>query len=148
MLLVFALHHTILRFLLTSDQWNTSWRKSAGPFLSGHLNPHDSKKVIMRFFGPWYTTFSSPIKIISSKRSYVSGAGWRSETSMVYSEICANCWRQETIWKVVELSNPVDISSIKSTLHGPTIISPDCKTSSQGKKNINIHHWINLQLTG
>lgn len=28
------------------------------------------------------------------------------------------------IWKVVELSKPVDISSISSTFVGPTIISP------------------------
>ena len=106
----------------------TSWRKSAKPFLSGHLNPHDSKKLIMQLLDPWYTVFPSAIKIISSKSSYVSGAGWRSETSMVDSEIWANCWRQETIWKVVELSSPVDISSMKSAFEGPTIISPDSLT--------------------
>jgi len=38
-----------------------------------------------------------------------------------------------TIWNVVELSRPVDISSINSVFLGPTIISPKrCNTKSHG----------------
>ncbi|CAN1129534.1 hypothetical protein LINPERHAP2_LOCUS5271 [Linum perenne] len=61
---------------------------------------------------------------MSSKRSYVSGAGWRSETTIVVFRIWLNCFSVFTIWKVVELSNPVDISSINKALAGPTSISP------------------------
>ena len=35
-----------------------------------------------------------------------------------------NCRREFTIWKVVELSKPVDISSMNSACAGPTSISP------------------------
>jgi hypothetical protein len=37
------------------------------------------------------------------------------------------CWMHLTIWKVVELSRPVEISSMNSTLVGPTSISPETK---------------------
>jgi hypothetical protein len=35
-----------------------------------------------------------------------------------------DCLSEFTIWNVVELSSPVEISSIKSALAGPTSISP------------------------
>uniref|UniRef100_A0A0A9CPB7 Uncharacterized protein n=2 Tax=Arundo donax TaxID=35708 RepID=A0A0A9CPB7_ARUDO len=35
-----------------------------------------------------------------------------------------DCLREFTIWNVVELSSPVEISSMKSALAGPTSISP------------------------
>ena len=101
----------------------TSWRKSATSFLSGHMNPHSSKKFRASFRGPWYIIFPSAINIRSSKRSNTSGVGWRSEITMVYSLMFVSCWKQLIIWKVVALSRPFDISSIKYALAGPTIIS-------------------------
>uniref|UniRef100_J3L1S3 Uncharacterized protein n=1 Tax=Oryza brachyantha TaxID=4533 RepID=J3L1S3_ORYBR len=35
-----------------------------------------------------------------------------------------DCLSEFTIWNVVELSSPVEISSMKSALAGPTSISP------------------------
>jgi len=43
---------------------------------------------------------------------------------MVDPVMFARCFRQVTIWKVVELSKPFDISSIKRAFVGPMIISP------------------------
>lgn len=108
----------------TLHGWLTSWRKSATPFLSGHLNPQSSKNFRAWSRGPWYTIFPSVIKITSSKRSKVSGAGCRMDTSTVASVMWASCWRQAMTWNAVELSKPFVISSMKRALFGPTIISP------------------------
>lgn len=85
--------------------------------------------------GPWYAILPSAIRIMSSKRSKVSGAGWRSEINAVALVICTKCFRKETIWKVVELSKPFDISSMKRALVGPTINSP---IKQHQKKNLRI----------
>lgn len=102
----------------------TSWRKSATFFLSGQWNPINSKKSRASSRGPWYTIWPSDKIIISSNSSYVSGAGWRREITVVPSSACVECWRYLIIWYVVELSSPVEISSMKSTLDGPTNNSP------------------------
>lgn len=60
----------------------------------------------------------------SSKSSNVSGAGCRSDTSIVASITCTIWCKQFTIWNVVELSRPVEISSMKKAFAGPTSISP------------------------
>lgn len=124
----------------------TSCKKSATPFLSGHLNPIYSKKSSTHSRGPWYTIWPSDRRIMSSNKSYVSGAGCRSEIRAVPWRICIDCLIAFTIWNVVELSNPVDISSIKSALAGPTIISPASEFNQQriNKKDIYFlpsHHW-------
>ena len=102
----------------------TSCKKSAVPFLSGHLNPHDSKNSTTCSRGPWYTIRPSDIRKISSKRSNVSGAGCSRDMKMVASVRCTICCKHFTIWYVVELSRPVDISSMNRVFVGPTIISP------------------------
>ena len=45
----------------------------------------------------------------------------------------------------MELSNPVDISSMKSAFEGPTIISPDCKTKifQKGNEHPQLNHLHN-----
>uniref|UniRef100_A0A0E0JX62 Uncharacterized protein n=1 Tax=Oryza punctata TaxID=4537 RepID=A0A0E0JX62_ORYPU len=53
----------------------TSCKKSATPFLSGHLKPIASKNSRMFSRGPWYTIWPSERRTMSSNRSYVSGAG-------------------------------------------------------------------------
>ncbi|KAH0450072.1 hypothetical protein IEQ34_020764 [Dendrobium chrysotoxum] len=45
----------------------TSCKKSATPFLSGHLKPIDSKNSITFSRGPWYTIWPSEIRRMSSK---------------------------------------------------------------------------------
>ena len=102
----------------------TSCKKSAVPFLSGHLKPHVSKNWSMYSRGPWYTIWPSDRRMISSNRSNVSGAGWSREINMVASVRCTICCKHFTIWYAVELSRPVDISSMNSVFVGPTIISP------------------------
>lgn len=101
-----------------------SCKKSATPFRSGHLKPQDSKKSMAFSRGPWYTIWPSDRRMISSKRSKVSGAGCKSDIRMVPSSTFTNCLKLLTIEKVVELSRPVDISSMNNAVVGPTIISP------------------------
>lgn len=107
---------------------HTSCKKSATPFLSGHWNPIDLKNSNTCSRGPWYTIWPSEMRIISSNRLYVSGAGWRREITAVPWSMWIDRLRAFTIWYVVELSNPVDISSMNNTLEGPTIISPRTKS--------------------
>lgn len=102
----------------------TSCKKSAIPFLSGHRNPQDSKNWRMNSRGPWYTICPSDMSTTSSNNSKVSGAGCSNDMKTVASVRCTICCRHFTIWYVVELSRPVDISSINSVFVGPTIISP------------------------
>ncbi|GER48393.1 HIT zinc finger [Striga asiatica] len=61
---------------------------------------------------------------IGTRQSYVSGSGCRSEIRTVPFMMWTNCLIEFTTWKVVELSSPVDISSMKSAFAGPTSISP------------------------
>jgi hypothetical protein len=68
---------------------------------------------------------------MSSKRLKVSGAGCSSDTRIVYWSILADWRKLLTIEKVVELSKPVEISSINNAFVGPTIISP-----GPGKKQL------------
>jgi len=64
---------------------------------------------------------------MSSNNSNVSGGGCSKEITIVRSIKCAICWRNFMISNVVELSRPVDISSIKKHLARPTSISPALK---------------------
>jgi len=63
-------------------------------------------------------------KKMSSKKSNVSGGGCKREIIIVTSMTCTGCLKNLTIWKVVELSKLVEISSIKKTFEVPTNISP------------------------
>lgn len=103
---------------------STSWRKSATPLRGGNRNPNDSKNSITSAWGPWYTTYPSESNTRSSNNSKVSGAGWRRAIINVASIKWTKFLKHLTIWYVVELSSPVDISSMKSVFLGPTIISP------------------------
>jgi hypothetical protein len=69
----------------------------------------------------------SESKMRSSKSAYVSGAGWRRETIIVPSKTCTDWRKHFTIWYVVELSRPEEISSMKRAFAGPTSISPGLK---------------------
>lgn len=60
----------------------------------------------------------------SSKSSKVSGAGCRRETKTVARLIVTMFRMHSTIWNVVLLSKPVEISSANNTFLEPTIISP------------------------
>ena len=62
--------------------------------------------------------------MMSSNNSKVSGGGWSREIKAVFLNMCMDCLIEFTIWKVVELSRPVEISSMKSTFTGPTSSSP------------------------
>ena len=110
--------------LLQYGDVRTSCKKSAMPFRSGHLNPQASKKCMTSSRGPWYTLWPSDRRMTSSNRLKVSGAGCRSETTTVLSINRVNWPKVFTMEYVVELSSPVEISSMKSAVHGPTIISP------------------------
>lgn len=102
----------------------TSCKKSTTRFLSEHLKPKDSKKSSTDSRGPWYTTSPSDSKMISSNSSYLSGAGCRREINTVALKRWI-IWRIHLIiWKVVALSNPVEISSMKRALARPTSVSP------------------------
>lgn len=99
--------------------------------LSGHLKPNDSKKSRTFSRGPWYTIWPSHRTIMSSNRLNVSGDGCNREMTMVRSIRCTISLKHLTISKVVELSSPVDMSSMKKALASPTSISPAshaCKT--------------------
>jgi hypothetical protein len=61
---------------------------------------------------------------MSSKRSYVSGAGCSKEMRAVPPRMWIACLSDFMIWNVVELSSPVEISSMNSAFAGPTSISP------------------------
>jgi hypothetical protein len=61
---------------------------------------------------------------MSSNKLYVSGAGWSKEMTAVPPRMWMVCLREFTIWNVVELSSPVDISSMNRAFAGPTSISP------------------------
>ncbi len=132
----------------------TSCKKSATPFLSGHLKPHSSKNSKMFSLGPWYTTWPSDNKTTSSKRSKVSGAGCKRDIKMVASITWQNCCKHATIWNVVELSRPVEISSMNNAFVGPTIISPatnifiltHLETQYHSKANDYIYIYIYNQL--
>ena len=57
----------------------TSCRKSATPFLSGHLKPIDSKNSSTCSLEPWYTIWPSEMRIMSQKdyKSLVLAGGGR-----------------------------------------------------------------------
>ena len=82
----------------------TSCKKSATPFLSGHLNPRDEKNSSTLSRGPWYTICPSESSMMSSKRSYVSGAGCSKEMRAVPPRMWIACLSDLMIWYVVELS--------------------------------------------
>ncbi len=113
----------------------TSWRKSAMPFLGGSLKPRPSKKLNIFSLGPKNTTWPSARRSMSSKSSKVSGAGCRRAMSTVPSNKCTKLRMHFTIWKVVILSNPVEISSINRVFFGPTTISP-VESSAHHFKNV------------
>lgn len=63
--------------------------------------------------------------MISSNKLNVSGPGCRREITAVPPRTWMDCLSEFTIWNVVEVSSPVEISSMKSALAGPTSISPN-----------------------
>ena len=68
--------------------------------------------------------------MMSSNRSKVSGAGCKRDITTVLSIIRANWPNVLMMLNVVELSKPVEISSMKSAVVGPTIISPEITEQS------------------
>ncbi|WVZ69769.1 hypothetical protein U9M48_018504, partial [Paspalum notatum var. saurae] len=70
---------------------HTSCKKSATPFLSGHLKPMDSKNSRTSSRGPWYTTWPSERRMMSSNRLYVSGAGCSKEMTAVPLRMWMDC---------------------------------------------------------
>jgi hypothetical protein len=60
-----------------------------------------------------------------SNKSYVSGyTNYVVCMRDVPLRMCMDCLSELIIWNVVKLSKPVDISSMKSALAGPTSLSP------------------------
>lgn len=74
----------------------------------------------------------SASSMTSSKRSKVSGAGCKRDIKIVALLNLAIFRMHLTIWYVVELSRPVEISSANKTFLEPTIISPVRHKKYQG----------------
>jgi hypothetical protein len=122
---------TLTQFWYIMKVKGTSCKKSAMPLRGGHLNPQLSKNSSTLLHGPWYTTTPSDSRMMSSKSWKVSGAGCNNDTRMVPSSTCTIWLKQLIIWNVVELSNPVEISSMNNAALGPTSISPTTQNTQQ-----------------
>jgi hypothetical protein len=73
---------------------------------------------------------------MSSNRLYVSGGGCRREIITVSFITWTNCFIYFTIINVLELSKPVEISSMNKALAGPVNISPSINKSKIKKNQI------------
>ena len=143
-MVVYNFHPQTTRLnIILSEIILTSCKKSTTPFLSRHLKPMDLKKSSTYSRGPWYTTSPSDSRMISSNRSYVSGAGCRREINIVTSKTWITQCKHLIIWKVVALSNPVEISSMKRTFARPTNISPAKILSNNQQIALALLHYEN-----